>query len=49
MSAKSVLEKANKTYHFEVFNNIVNSFSGKDFTTDDLMLEFIHNGLSLVT
>tara|TARA_B100001094_G_C18078051_1_gene743664 strand:- start:319 stop:747 length:429 start_codon:yes stop_codon:yes gene_type:complete len=40
MSAKNVLEKANKTYHFELFNNIVNNFSGKDFTTDDLMLEF---------
>ena len=40
MSAKNVLEKANKTYHFELFNNIVNNFSGKDFTTDELMLEF---------
>lgn len=39
-SMKNVLDKANKAYHFELFNNIVNSFSGKDFTTDDLMLEF---------
>tara|TARA_Y100001935_G_scaffold71012_1_gene59326 strand:+ start:171 stop:593 length:423 start_codon:yes stop_codon:yes gene_type:complete len=37
---KTTLDKANKAYHFELFNNIVNNFSGKDFTTDDLMLEF---------
>ena len=37
---KTTLDKANKAYHFELFNNIVNNFSGKDFTTDDLMQEF---------
>ena len=37
---KTTLDKANKNYHFELFNNIVNEFSGKDFTTDDLMNEF---------
>ena len=39
-SMKTTLDKANKNYHFELFNNIVNEFSGKDFTTDDLMNEF---------
>jgi len=29
-----------KNHYFEIFNTIVNNFSGKDFTTDDLMLEF---------
>tara|TARA_A100001037_G_scaffold299185_1_gene324258 strand:- start:159 stop:584 length:426 start_codon:yes stop_codon:yes gene_type:complete len=37
---KTTLDKANKAYHFELFNNIVNNFSGKNFTTDDLMQEF---------
>ena len=39
-SMKNTLDKASKTYHFELFNNIVNTFSGKDFTTDELMQEF---------
>jgi len=39
-SMKNTIDKANKTYHFELFNNIVNNFSGKDFTTDELMNEF---------
>ena len=39
-SMKTTLDKANKQYHFELFNNIVNEWSGKEFTTDDLMNEF---------
>jgi len=35
-----MIERANKSYHFELFNNIVNDFSGKDFTTDELMEKF---------
>jgi len=39
-SMKSQLEKQSKTYHYEIFNMITNEFSGKDFTTDDLMERF---------
>ena len=39
-SMKSQLEKQSRTYHYEIFNMITNEFSGKDFTTDDLMEKF---------
>lgn len=39
-SMKSLLEKQSRTYHYELFNMITNEFSGKDFTTDDLMEKF---------
>lgn len=37
---KLQFERQMKNHYFELFNNIVNNFSGKDFTTDELMLEF---------
>tara|TARA_Y100001958_G_scaffold158672_2_gene157294 strand:+ start:742 stop:1173 length:432 start_codon:yes stop_codon:yes gene_type:complete len=39
-SNKLQFERQMKNHYFEIFNTIVNNFSGKDFTTDDLMLEF---------
>jgi len=39
-SMKSQLEKQTRTYHYELFNMITNEFSGKDFTTDELMEKF---------
>ena len=39
-TTKTMIDKMNKKYHFELFNMITNEFSGKDFTTDDLMEKF---------
>ena len=48
-SMKTTLDKANKQYHFELFNNIVNEWSGKEFTTDDLMNELKSVGFTSIS
>jgi len=39
-TTKLQFERQMKNHYFDIFNNIVNNYSGKDFTTDELMLDF---------